>query len=253
MKRILSLFLGAILVSSCGFLRPDIMLKTPRNYVYSPIQDSVSVKESKITPNDILEFRLYSNDGFKLIDLTAVGGSVIANQGSILQYVIENDGSVKLPVLGEVKLSGLTVREAQKMLEEKYSAYYVKPFVLVKIVNKRVIIFPGSGGSARVLAISNNHTTIIEAIAMTGGLPEYSKSYKIKVIRGDPQKPTVYLLDLSTISGIVQANMIVQANDIIYVEPRIRVIVELTKELEPFLVLANSAFLAYTIYLETRH
>ncbi len=235
MKKLLIILFALLTLSGCTFLRPDIMLKTPKNYVYSPITDTISIKESKIGPNDLIDFRLFSNDGFKLIDLTGTNAGLANSQSGSIQYLIETDGTVKLPVLGSTKLSGLTIREAQSLLEEKYSQYYVKPFVLIKVNNKRVIIFPGSGGTARVLPITNTNTTLIEALAIAGGIPEYAKAYKIKVIRGDPQKPTVYLIDLSTISGIGLANMVIQANDIVYVEPRIRISAELLKELEPHL------------------
>ncbi len=246
------LFAVILLSSGCSFLRPDIMLKTPKNYVYSPVKDSASIKESRIAPNDIIEFRLYSNDGFKLIDLTSISGTSIVNQSSILPYFVEIDGTVKLPVLGSIKVAGFTIREAELMLEGKYTQFYVKPFVLIRVTNKRVIVFPGSGGVAKVLTIGNNNTTLIEAIALAGGLPEYAKAYKIKVIRGDPQKPTVYLIDLSRIEGVAQANMVVQANDIIYVESRIRLSSELIKELTPALTLFSSIFLVYAIVLQTK-
>jgi polysaccharide export outer membrane protein len=253
MKKFLIFLSAVIILSGCSYFRPDIMLKTPRNYVYSPIKDSVSIKETKIGANDLIEFHLFSNDGFKLIDLTSANGSVSIFQGSTLQYVVENEGTVKLPVLGETMIVGLTIREAETMLEEKYAKYYVKPFVILKVANKRVIVFPGAGSSAKQIALSNNHTTLIELIAIAGGLPEYAKAYKIKVIRGDPKKPLVYLIDLSKISGIALANMVVQPNDIIYVEPRIRVVTELIKELDPILTLISSTLLAYTVYITVKH
>jgi polysaccharide export outer membrane protein len=253
MKKFLVFIFAVLLVSSgCGWLRPDIMLRTPRNYVYSPIKDSASLKESKLSPNDIIEFRLFSNDGFKLIDLTTITGAGVINVATVLPYLVENDGTVKLPVLGNTKIAGFTLREAEAMLESKYAQFYVKPFILMKVINKRVIIFPGSGGTARVLPILNNNTTLLEALALSGGLPEYAKSYKIKVIRGDPQKPTVYLINLSKIEGIAQGNMVVQANDIIYVEPRIRISSELLKEMGPVITLLTTAFLVYTIVLQSK-
>jgi polysaccharide export outer membrane protein len=254
MKKLLLFLFAVILLSSgCRLLRPDIMLRTPKDYVYSPVKDSSSIKESKLTPNDIIEFRLYSNDGFKLIDLTALtGGSAINLSMTALSYLLELDGTVKLPVLGYVKVGGLTLREAETMLEGKYAQYYVKPYILLKVTNKRVIVFPGSGATAHVLTLTNNNTTLIEAIALSGGLPEYAKAYKIKVIRGDPQKPTVYLMDLSKIDGVAQANMVVQANDIIYVEPRIRLTSEVLKEVTPILTLLTSAFLVYSIVLQAK-
>jgi polysaccharide export outer membrane protein len=252
MRNFFAFLIAVLLLSSCTLLRPDIMLRTPKNFVYSPIKDSSSVKESKIAPNDIIEFRLYSNDGFKLIDLTTLNGSVILNQASVLQYLIENDGTVKLPVLGSTPLAGTTIREAENQLEIKYSQYYVKPFVLLKVTNKRVIVFPGAGGTAKVLMITNNNTTLLEALALAGGLPEYAKAYKIKVIRGDAQKPIVYLIDLSTIQGVKDGKMVVQANDIIYVEPRIRFTSEALKEITPIVSLLTSFLLVYTFYLSVK-
>ncbi len=253
MKKIIIIILGAVFVSGCSHFRPDIMLKTPKNFVYSKIQDTVAFKDLKISPNDVIDFRLFSNDGFKLIDLTASSGNALLLQSNSLQYVIENDGTAKLPVLGQVQLAGMTIHEAESMLETKYSQFYVKPFVQIKVSNKRFIIFPGAGASAKVFPLTNNHTTLIEAIAMASGLPEYAKAHKIKVIRGDPQKPIVYLIDLSTISGIPEANMVVQPNDIIYIDTRIRPTVEFIKEIEPFLTLVNSFFLGYTLYLTVKH
>ncbi|HXC06250.1 MAG TPA: polysaccharide biosynthesis/export family protein [Bacteroidia bacterium] len=253
MQKFIVFILVVFTLSSCRLLRPDIMLKTPRNYVYSPIKDSSSVRESQIAPNDIIEFRLFSNDGFKLIDLTSISGTQAVLQASVLQYLVENDGTAKLPVLGSVKLEGFSIRAAETMLEEKYSQYYVKPYILLKVTNKRIILFPGTGSAARVITITNNHTSLLEVLAIGGGLPEYAKAYKIKVIRGDPQKPTVYLIDLSKIQGVAQGSMVMQANDIIYVEPRFRLTNEVLKEISPAVSLLGTAILVYTIYLQTRH
>ncbi|MFI5149094.1 MAG: polysaccharide biosynthesis/export family protein [Bacteroidia bacterium] len=251
MRKLILLLLVVIAGSGCRMLRPDIMLKTPKNYVYAPLQDTTA-KESNIAQNDIIEFRLFSNDGFKLIDLTNLNGTQNVLQSGILQYLVENDGTAKLPVLGSVKLQGLTVRGAEAMLEEKYSQYYVKPFILLKVTNKRIILFPGSGSAAKVITVTNNHTTLLEILALGGGIPEYAKAYKIKVIRGNPQKPTVYLIDLSHIEGVAQGSMVMQANDIVYVEPRFRLTNEILKEITPALSLLSSALLVYTVYLQTR-
>jgi polysaccharide export outer membrane protein len=253
MKKLFVYICVLFLLSSCSFLRPDIMLKTPRNFQYTQMKDTTAFREYKISPNDQIEFRLFSNDGFRLIDLTSLNSTNTLAQAAILQYLVENDGTTKLPVLGHIKLAGLTIRDAENMLEEKYAQFYAKPFVLMKVLNKRVIVFPGSGGTAKVMPIVNNNTTLMEVIALAGGLPEYAKAHKIKVIRGDPQKPSVYLIDLSKIDGVAMANMVVQANDIIYVEPRIRFSSEVVKEISPALTILTSAFLVYTIYLQTKH
>lgn len=225
------------------------MLETPRNYQYQKLIDSVGQVDYKIAPNDAIQCRVYTNDGFKLIDL-ANSANLIYNNN--LDFLIESDGKVKLPLIGPQQLAGLNIRDAEKFLEEKYSEYYVKPYVNLKVTNKRVIIFPGNSGSARVVPLANNNTTVLEALAYAGGITDDGKAYKVKLIRknGDKLKPDVYLMDLSRIEGIAAANSKVQANDVIYVEPRYRVARTLAGELTPVISLITSVLIVYLFFAQ---
>lgn len=220
------------------------MLKTPKDYTYDKIVDSLSKVDYKIDGNDIVNIRIFANDGFKIVDLAT------SNQMSRfieLDYVVNRDGTCKLPLVGRIKLGGLSVREATEYLEQIYSDYYVKPFVFMTVVNKRVIVFPGNGGGAKVLSLTNNNTTVIEALALTGGISEDGKAYKVKLIRNQGDKPKVYLMDLSKIEGVAVGNTVVLAHDIIYVEPRYRLARTLVAELTPIISLISSTFLLYTL------
>ncbi len=220
------------------------MLKTPKGYVYDKIADSMSVDEYHIAPTDAVSFRLLSNEGFKLVDISNIG---VATGLSAFDAVVESDGTVKLPLIGRIKIQGLTTREAEQMLETRFSEFYVGPFVVVKVTNRRITIFPGTGGAGRVLTITNNNTTLFEALALAGGITEDGKAYKIKLIRRDTKKPKVYLIDLSTIGGLSQGNIVVQANDIIYIEPRNRIAQRLTNEIGPYLSLLTTVLLLYSL------
>ncbi|HEX8517142.1 MAG TPA: polysaccharide biosynthesis/export family protein [Bacteroidia bacterium] len=246
--RKLLIFLGiALLLSGCGWLNPNIMLKTGKDYQYTKFSDSVNKKEYRLSSNDILEFSLYSNEGFKLVDLTSLNS---ANMGyrfeNSIQYLIESDGFCKLPILGRMKLNGMTIKEVELQLEEKYSAYYIKPFVIVKVLNKRVIVFPGSAGDAKVIPLVNNNTTLIEAIALAGGIADDGKARQIKLIRDVGGSPEVYLIDLSKIEGIKLAGMVLQSNDIIYIEPRRKVSSKIVQELAPIVSILTSIFIIIT-------
>lgn len=247
MRKLLYLFGLLLFFSSCGWLNPSIMLKTGKGYQYTKAPDSSKVLEYKISPNDILEFNIYSNDGFKLIDLTSLNSANTSyRMSSDLKYLVESDGNVKLPILGRKKLSGLTIREAELMLEDSYSAFYVKPFVLMTITNKRVIVFPGNPGDAKTIPLVYNNTTLLEAIALAGGISDDGKAKQVKLIRQNKDKYDVYLIDLSKIEGLNQANMVLQANDIIYVEPRRKYSSKFVGEIAPIISILTSAFLVFT-------
>ena len=223
------------------------MLKTGKDYTYDSMVDSLSRIDYKIAANDAFLCRIVTNNGMKLIDPT-INTTLLRND---YEAVVESDGFIKLPLLGRVSVIGLTVKEAEKLLEEKYSTLYVDPYVSLKITNKRIIIFPGNGGSAKVMNLNNNNTTILEAIASAGGILEDGKAYKVKLIRNnvDPsKKPYVYLMDLSTIAGVKIGNSIAQAGDIIYVEPRYKPLSTFTKEIAPIFTLLTSSLLLYQFY-----
>jgi polysaccharide biosynthesis/export protein len=246
--RKLLLFIGlGLFLSGCGWLNPNIMLKTPKDFQYTKFSDSVNNKEYRISPNDLIEFSLYSNEGFKLVDLTSLNS---ANMGyrfeNDISYLVETDGFCKLPILGKVKLAGLTIKETEMLLEEKYSSFYIKPFIIIKILNKRVIIFPGSAGDAKVIPLENKNTTLIEVIALAGGIADEGKAKQVKLIRENNEKFDVYLIDLSKIQGIKQANMVVQANDIIYIEPRKKISSKIVQELAPVISILTSLFVVIT-------
>lgn len=244
---------------SCN-INPSIMFKTGPDYPYK-VDQTIGNVEYRIAPNDILGFSVFTNDGFKLIDLTtgvttmtAGGGGASQNysNSNSTRFTVDVEGFVKLPIIGKVKIEDQTTREAEKMLEEKYAVYYNKPFVMLNIVNRRVMVFPGTGGSGKVVVLENENTTLIEALALAGGITESGKSNVIKLIRGDSRNPQVHLIDLSTIEGMRQSNMLLQANDIIYVEPVKRVSRGILAEITPILGIVTSLLLLYEIVLNKK-
>ncbi len=245
MKKILLILITLITFSSCKIFKSNLMLKTPKNYNYDKLLDSLARLDYKISANDAIIFKVFTNDGFKLIDLASSSTSIFRND---IDVIVESDGSVKMPLIGRLHVEGLTIREAEDLFEEKYSVLYVNPFVTLKVSNKRVIVFPGNSGSARVLTLANNYTTVMEAIASAGGIPEDGKAYKVKLIRNNAdatKKPLVYLMDLSRIEGLADAKTKVQANDIIYVEPRYKPFATFNKEITPIITLISSVLILY--------
>lgn len=227
------------------------MLRTPPDYTYDKIEDSLVKQDYKIEANAIVVVKIFTNDGFKLIDMATSNSATSTNNIRFeFDYIVDSEGYCKLPLVGKIKLAGLNINEAQNLLEQIYSEYYVKPYVTVRVTNKRVIVFPGNGGDAKVLYLSNNNTTVLEAIALTGGIAMDGKAYKVKLIRNTGAKPKVYLMDLSKIDGLAVGNSVVLANDIIYVEPRYRIARTLVAEITPIVTLITSSLLIYSLFVK---
>ena len=205
----------------------------------------MAIREYHIAPTDAISFRILSNEGFKLVDINNTNINLAA---TTIETTVELDGTIKIPLIGRVKVEGLTVREAEQMLETRFSEFYIGPYILFKVTNKRVIIFPGNAGQARVIPIQNNNTTVFEALALAGGVSEDGKAYKVKLVRKASPKSKVYLMDLSTIEGLREGNTIVQANDIIYVEPRNRVGQRVAAEIVPYFTLLSTLLIVYSLF-----
>lgn len=232
------------ILSSCG-INNNIILKTGRNYDYDELPTEAP-QEYVIAPGDRLSFRIFKNNGEDIIDGSGGGGANM-NQNAGISYLVRNNGEVELPYLGNVNLTGMTIKEAENFLEKEYSKYYRDIFAVLEVTNKRIFISPGGVGEAQVITLPNNSTTLLEALALAGGISDRGNAKMVKVIRRVDNDIKVFKIDLSTIDGIQDAGLIVQANDFIYVEPMKRLASEALQEVTPVLSLITTMILVYSL------
>lgn len=177
-----------------------------------------------IKPNDLLNVKVYTKNGEMIIDpeyeLSKDLNINNRTQRPDPEYLVLLDSSVYLPMVGFVKLGGLTIHEANMHLIRLYSEFFVDPYVITKYTNKRITVLGAPGG--QILPLTNENITIAEVIAMAGGLQKTGNASKMKLIRGNE----VYLIDFSSVDGYNKTNQIVKAGDILYIEPINRVFAE---------------------------
>jgi polysaccharide export outer membrane protein len=246
-KQIVLFVTMALLATSCKFLNPSQMLKAPKDYQYEPLPKTKEV-ETRLNPNDQISMILLTNDGFKLLDL--VGEDRISNNqlSSSMAYRVEFDGLVNMPILGRVKLGGLTMREAEMFLEEEFAKYYIQPFVMLKITNRKVMVFNGSDGMAQVVQLVDENTNLLRVIAQSGGITKTGRAYDIKVIRGEFSEPKVFHFDIRKIDGLKESDFMMQSNDIVYVTPSPQVARTLLTEVGPYLSLLTTLLLVLNFF-----
>lgn len=249
-RRIISVSLVALfavcLMTGCKVLYPSQMLKTDAGFQFDDVENSET--EYVINLYDKLDVRVYTNSGLQLIN-TEQGG-VAVQRDNVVAYQVESDSTVRLPIVGRVKVAGNTITATEAMLEKLYQQYYQQPFVKVNVTNRRVIIFKAGSTNGSVLTINNEKFTLIEALAQAGGIDDMSKAYRIKVLRGDLKNPKVFLYNISSIEDVKKSNLVLQSNDIIYVERRPRYIQRTLTEITPYVSLINTVML---IYLMTKN
>jgi polysaccharide biosynthesis/export protein len=219
-------------------------MRTGADYPYTEFGEFED-SEYRLASDDVVQFQLYPNDGFQMITVATDGANTIGQTGIQENLLIEFDGFMKLPKLGRTYMEGLTLRQAEMVLEEKFSSFYNKPFVLLKVVNKRVTII--AGGNSKVVTLENENTTLLEALAQAGGVPMDGIASRVKLVRGNLRNPDVYLLNLSTIEGMRQAELVLQSNDIIYIETKAKTAERIATIIAPYATIISSAVLIYTL------
>lgn len=243
------LLIGLLLLSqSCG-VNSNIMFKTPKGeHAHSDSVPMTPMQDYQISVDDKLAFTLSTNNGTKIIEsmsgINQQGGG--AGYGS--DYVVRRSGKVEFPILGEVKVEGLTVAQCEDTLQRLFSKEYREPFVQVRVTNQRVIVFPGNGSDARVIPLLNSNTTLMEAIAQAGGITDRGKANTIKLMRKENGVRKIYTFDLSTVEGLKYVDMIVQANDYIYIEPTAELAQGVVREIAPVISILSSALVIFTVF-----
>jgi len=248
------LVLFGMLAFSCR--NHNRMFQTDKPLVVDSIQKEIVKAEENyiIRKNDYISVTVYTNGGEKLIDpnaeLSKQKNSTSTSKDQPEKYLVRDNGYVRLPMVGDVKLDGYTVIKADSILGIAYSKFYEAPFVVTRLLNKRVIVLGPSPSAGKVIPLENENMNIIEIIALYGGIQDNGKAYNIRLIRGNLKNPNVQIIDLSTITGMQKASLDVQPNDIIYIEPVRKLFVESFRDIYPiFSVLVSLTSLLLYIRL----
>lgn len=243
---LLIVFMAIVLFNSCKILTPTEMLMEDANHPISSFEPSKM--EYEIQPYDILSIRVVSNTGESFFGTGGTEASV-SRQRRGFTFPVEYDGLVKFPVLGRIPIAGYTIREAEAFLEEEFGKYFVNPFVFLTVTNRRILIFQNKGASATTMAIPSDRFTLIEAIAGIGGLSGTSKAYRIKLLRGDiTDNPKIYYWNIRTLADLQGSNILLEANDIIYIDSRPQYVNRVLREISPYLTLITTALSVYGIF-----
>ena len=240
-------FFLIIIFSSCQVYKQDILFniddnarlneavyKTERNYV--------------IQIDDLLSLDVFTNHGEIIIDPNGEIMSVLQRESGVTNqnfrndrkytYLVQRDSSMKVPGIGKVNIVGKTIDDAESQLEQHFDELYKDSFVKLSFENKRVVVLGSSGG--QIVPLKNQNTSLIEILALAGGVQRYGQANNIRIIRGNLSNPEIYSIDLNTISGMKSSIVNVEPNDIIYIEPWRRSFYETLKDISPILVTSTS-------------
>lgn len=234
---VLLLFLIVLVATSCGSYKQNIMFKVSDNSILKQ-QAEEAQRNYVIQVNDYLKLAVFTNKGERIIDPDFELYKEMTGQIGMLRpdpnYLVDVNGVAKFPKLGEIKVHGLTIREAEALLQKEYTQFYTDAFVTLQYINKRVIVLGNPVGV--VVPLVNENITLVEILALSKAIDNNAKAHNIRILRGND----FFVADLSTLEGYQKTNMIMQHGDIVYIEPIRRPLSEAVRDYGPLLSLAVS-------------
>lgn len=214
--------LAFLILSSCGSrkniiyfqdepLEGDVTMSEPKQLIYKP-DDILTINVAALDPDTVRPF-----------NLTLVSGGttdVVNARGGLQQqtYLVDYDGNIEFPVLGTLKIAGLTRTELTDMLTERISEYVTDPIVNVRLANFTVTIL-GEVRNPGTFTIQDERITILEALGLADDLTIFGKRKNVLLVREIDGKKKYAKIDLTTVNVVNSPVYYLQQNDVIYVEP----------------------------------
>lgn len=192
------------------------------------LASSRGLYDAKIMPKDQLTITVVTSDpaaaqpfnlSSNMSGSTGENGTSATNNAS---YLVNNDGCIDFPVVGTLHVVGLTKDECQKLIKEKIAPYLAaseNPVVIVRMSGYRVTV-AGEVGSPKVVPVTSEKMSILEALAQAGDLTMYGRRDNVLLIREDANgQKSQHRLNLNDANLINSPYYYLQQNDYVYVEP----------------------------------
>ena len=218
--KIMFLFaMSAIMASSCVSTRNVRYLQDMQKLGAVDVDGKF---EAKISPSDELRIYVLPNGDKEQRELiepfNIYGGNNSNNMRQGLGYLVDVEGNIQYPVLGKMKVAGLTCRNLRDTIEYrlKNEGYLTDPLVDVRITNFKIYFLGSNGGKA--ITIDNERCTFLEALSLAGDLNLYTKRSKIGVVREKDGKMVIHYMDPRSSDIFNDEFFLLQQNDIILTE-----------------------------------
>lgn len=221
------ILLAVIFLASCQSYKKVPYLQDAE--VINQAQQLETLYDAKIMPKDLLTIVVSCTNPelavpFNLVAATplsvSAGNSQTTVQPVLQQYLVDNEGRINFPVLGTLKVGGLTKSQAEQLIVQNLKPYIKEiPIVTVRMANYKISVL-GEVARPGTFTITNEKVNLLEALAMAGDMTVHGVRDNVKLIRETATgKQEIITLDLNKTETILSPYYWLQQNDVIYVTP----------------------------------
>ena len=213
--KLLALSLAALFLASCGSYHKSLYMQndsdinhitTGQLYDFRIMpKDELTIVISTTDPEASAPF--YRKIGQSKENISSNMQNLGMNDAKLLTYLVDNSGCIDLPVLGLIKVNGLTVRECENLIREKLAPYLKEsPNVTVRNANYKYSVL-GEVSKPGTYSVSSEKVTLFEALAQAGDMTLNSVREDVQLLRENE-------------NGVRRPYFYLQQNDVIYVKPK---------------------------------
>ena len=181
--------------------------------------------ESRICSNDMLSIVVNGLDplavapfNLPLVSYATPGSDQLYAAPTLQSYLVDVNGNVNFPVVGPIKLAGLTKSQAIKHIKEELTPYLKNAIVTIQFLNYKVTVL-GEVAKPGQYAISNERVTVLDALGLAGDMTIFGKRENVLITRENNGRLEFVRLNLNSDDVFKSPYYYLQQNDVVYVEP----------------------------------
>lgn len=177
--------------------------------------DLLSISVSSLNPSASEIFNVHNT-----YNNTVRGASASDIVAPVIGYLVDQDGYIQFPLLGNIKAAGVTKKALKEGIEKELlrRKLLLEPIVDIRYLNYKVSVL-GEVANPSVLTVPNEKLTILEALGLAGDITINAKRNNVLLIREEEGKTKLIRLDLTTDEIFTSPYYYLKSNDIVYVEP----------------------------------
>lgn len=223
-----NLFFGIVsilFISSCASNKDLVYFKDVDRSAVT-VESAEAYKPVTIQPLDVLSINISSanadasavyNRGVVSSNPTTVSGGT-DQVGAANGYLVDQGGFIQLPILGNVKVAGLSLPEFKQALTAQLAKYLKEPYVTATIINFKITVL-GDVGRPGILRVQNERISFTDALSLAGDLTNTAVRNNVLIIREQNGKRQYIPIDLTSKAVFNSPYYYLKNNDIIYVTP----------------------------------
>lgn len=219
--RILLLFV-ILYLSSCASSKKTVYFIDQQDAV---LKASNLSSKNLVQPNDILSIavtslnpaatEVFNKPNNSFVSTSGVNGATLQSPG----YLVNNDGNIQFPILGQMKISGLSTNEIREKITKELvdKKLLVDPIVIVRQLNFKVSVL-GEVARPSVVNVPNEKISLLEALGQAGDITIYGRKDNVMIVREEDGIKKIKRINLNSSEIFSSDYYYLKSNDIVYVE-----------------------------------